>query len=772
MHVPLRLLGRRLPRTRGQVRVNGLTRPLVVRRDGWGIPHIEAGRSDDAWYGLGFCHAQDRAFQLELMLRIGRGTLAELVGSAGITADRMSRRLGFARVARAQLPLLQADVLAAMDGYVRGVNGGLERGLRARPHEFVLLRSQPSRWEPADVLSFAGLQAFALSANWDSELARLKILVDDGPDALRALEPRPPDDLPVTVPVGAAAGPAVDRLARDLAAFMAAAPSAGGSNAWAVAGSRTASGMPVLANDPHLAPRLPAPWYLAHLRCPEWEVAGASFVGAPVLPSAFNGHAAWGITAALTDQADLFVEELSEDGRRARGPTGWEDCQVRDEVIAVRGGDEVVERVIVTPRGPIISPLLEDAPAAISMAAVWLQGLPIRGFLETVAARSFEDFRAPFAEWPGPALNLVYADRGGHVAYQLVGQLPRRRSGNGTLPLPAWLPGAGWEDGLVPLAEMPATMDPAEGFVATANNRPAPDRAGPFLGHDFMEGFRQARIVEELTARPGWDVAACGRLQTDVTTVAWRSLREHLLTVPVADAEARRGVELLGAWDGQMSVDSAAASVYELWLAEMSELVAKAKAPHAWRWALGAGFGDLVPLTTFHTAAPGRLIRLLQEQPDGWFRDGWPMTAARALSAAVRRLGREHGADPAGWGWGRLRTLTLRHPLGDQPMLAGAFNLGPVPFAGDSTTPLQAASGPLRPLENPGFLPNMRAVMDLADPDASRWSLAGGQSGNPCSRHYRDLFDPWLRGDGVPMPFTPSAVAAATVDTLELEPST
>jgi penicillin amidase len=287
-----------------------------------------------------------------------------------------------------------------------------------------------------------------------------------------------------------------------------------------------------------------------------------------------------------------------------------------------------------------------------------------------------------------------------------------------------------------------------------------------------MEGFRQARIVEELTARRGWDVAACGRLQTDVTTVAWRSLRERLLTVPVADAEARRGVELLGAWDGQMSVDSAAASVYELWLAEMSELVAKAKAPHAWRWALGAGFGDLVPLTTFHTAAPGRLIRLLQEQPDGWFRDGWPMTAARALSAAVRRLGREHGADPAGWGWGRLRTLTLRHPLGDQPMLAGAFNLGPVPFAGDSTTPLQAASGPLRPLENPGFLPNMRAVMDLADPDASRWSLAGGQSGNPCSRHYRDLFDPWLRGDGVPMPFTPSAVAAATVDTLELEPST
>jgi penicillin amidase len=217
-------------------------------------------------------------------------------------------------------------------------------------------------------------------------------------------------------------------------------------------------------------------------------------------------------------------------------------------------------------------------------------------------------------------------------------------------------------------------------------------------------------------------------------------------------------------------VDSPAASVYELWLAEMSERVAKAVAPNAWRWALGEGFGNLVPLTSFHTAAPGRLIRLLDEQPDGWLADGWPMTAAGALSAAVQRLEREHGPDPAGWGWGRLRTLTLRHPVGDQRALAGAFNLGPVPFPGDATTPLQAATSPLRPLENPGFLPNMRAVMDLADPDASRWSLAGGQSGNPCSRHYRDLFDVWLSGDGVPIPFTPSAVEAATVATLELVP--
>jgi penicillin amidase len=285
-----------------------------------------------------------------------------------------------------------------------------------------------------------------------------------------------------------------------------------------------------------------------------------------------------------------------------------------------------------------------------------------------------------------------------------------------------------------------------------------------------MEGFRQARIVERLAEGDAWDVAACQRLQVDVESVAWRSLRPCLLALEPGDEDARLGLELLAAWDGRVAVESAAASVYELWIAEMSERIARAKAPSAWRWAIGAGFGDLVPLTSLHTAAPGRLIGLLREEPEGWFPDGWAAQSAAALSAAVRRLRAEHGPDPVAWGWGRLRTLTLRHPVGEQPMLADAFNLGPVPFPGDCTTPLQAASGPLDPFANPGFLPNMRAVIDLADPDAGRWSLAGGQSGNPCSRHYRDLFNVWLHGDGVPIPFTPAAVEAATVATLELLP--
>jgi penicillin G amidase len=766
----VRLLGRRLPRTRGRIRVDGLGDRLTIRRDRWGIPHVDAASEPDAWFALGFCHAQDRAFQLETLLRVGRGTLAALVGERGLAADRMSRRLGFRHLAEAQLPLLDPRVRIAVAAYAGGVNAGLTRRAGQRPHELVLLRARPTPWEATDVLAFAGLQAFALSSNWDSELARLKILSLDGPEALADLDPGHPAWLPVSVPVGAAAGAPLDRLAADLAAFAAAAPSGGGSNGWAIAGSRTASGRPLLANDPHLSPRLPAPWYLVHLRCPDWEVAGASFVGGPALPIGYNGHAAWGITAGLADQADMFVEEIGPDGASVREGADYVACQVRRELIEVRGGPAVEEVVLVTPRGPLVSPFLTGAPAAVSLSAVWLRPLPIRGLLDCVRARDFDSFRAPFTEWPGPSLNVVYADGEGHIGYQLVGQLPRRKRGFGTLPQPGWEAANGWLEELVPFDEMPSLFDPEAGFVATANNRPARDGDGPFLGFDFVEGYRQARIVAALSERADWDAHACGALQLDLACLPWRELREIALALPVADEAGRLGVELLAAWDGQVAADSPAASVYELWLADLAERVARARAPSAWRWSLGAGFGEVVPLTMFHTRSVGRLVRLLRQQPAGWFEHGWPVEAARALGAAVRRLASEHGPDPAAWAFGRLRPMTLRHPVGDSPTMASTFNIGPVPLGGDANTVAQAFSGPLFPFANPGFLANTRAVIDLADPDAGRWVLAGGQSGNPRSRHYGDLFDVWLRGEAVPIPWSEASVAAATVDKLILEP--
>ncbi len=349
----LRLLGRRFPRTRGEISVAGLTAPISVARDRWGIPHVAAANDDDAWFGLGFCHGQDRAFQLELRLRAGRGTLAEILGAPALPVDRLTRTLGFRRVADRQVSALDPDIYAMLEAYVAGINAAGAAG--PRPHELVLLRAKRTAWTVADVLALGGLQSVTLAGNWDAEVGRLAILESDGPEALLALHRPYADWLPATMPPGSVAGPSLDRLAGDLEALRDLVGGTGASNAWALASSRTSTGGPILANDPHLAPDVPAPWYLAHLQTPDWEVAGASFVGSPTFPSGHNGHVAWGITAACTDSADLFWEELSLEGNTARGPHGPEPLTRISEELAVRGGEPEVLEVIVTARGPVVT---------------------------------------------------------------------------------------------------------------------------------------------------------------------------------------------------------------------------------------------------------------------------------------------------------------------------------------------------------------------------------------------------------------------------------
>ncbi len=572
----LRTLGRRRPRTRGSLRVTGLEATVSISRDRWGILHIAAATESDAWFGLGFCHAQDRGFQLELLRRAGRGTLSEILGPATLSIDRVSRTLGFRRLAIAQRPLLDADVASTVDAYVAGVNAGAAAS--PRPHELVLLRAHRSRWEAEDVLAFLGLQSLALAGNWDTELARVQILLTDGADALRAVEPTYGEWLPAVMPVGSAAGPALGRVADDLASLRDLVAGAGASNAWAVAGARTTSGTPILANDPHLAPSIPAPWYLAHLRTPEWAIAGASFVGGPAFPSAHNGHAAWGITAACTDSVDLFWEEIDLEGSTARGPGGPDRVERLHEEIGVRGAASEVEEVIVTRRGPLITPLLDGLSMALTLRATWLEPVPVRGFIGVHVARDFATFRESFSDWAGPALNVVYADADGHIGWQLVGTLPSRVSGNGTLPTPAWADG--WADEHLPFDSLPYCLDPAEGLVASANNTPradAPD--APFLGVDWLDGYRAARIVGALASRDDWDVVTSAGLQMDVTCMPWNELRPFVVDAPRGDEAAEAGRAMLLEWDGVLDAGSAAASVYEHFVSELAAAVARQSAP-------------------------------------------------------------------------------------------------------------------------------------------------------------------------------------------------
>lgn len=764
------LLGRRLPITTGTLEVPGVSHPVLIRRDTYGIPYIEAEKDEDAWYGLGFCHGQDRAFQLEGLLRVARGTLAEVAGAEALPVDRLSRRIGFCHVAQQQLAASNNEIRQVLEAYARGVTDGAKVGCRKRAHEFALLRKGPTPYRAADALGMLQLMSFISATNWDSELVRLKILTEDGPEALAALDPAYPEWLPVTSPPGAVAGNSVDRLADDLAVFTATVGQGGGSNNWAIASSLTSTGRAILANDPHLPPMLPPYWYLAHVRTPGWAIAGASFVGSPTFPAGHNDSAAWGVTFGFVDNTDLFIEEIGPDGQSVREGDQFIPCGTRLETIHVKGGETIEEEVLVTPRGPVIGPAMEGEVGAISMRATWLDSRPIKGLAQIHHARSFDEFRNACDQWPAVPLNMVYADITGTVGWQLLGEAPQRRKGWGTIPLPGWDPEVGWEDTPVPFDEMPHLSDPENGFVATANNKPALEGQGPFLGIDWLDGYRLARIVEVLEARQDWDLVSTQALQMDQTSIPWRELRDAILSIPAKTDEAGQALAMLERWDGRVTAESTNATVFQFFVAQMVRRIVEAKAPLAAHWALGKGFTPLVPHSLFSLRRVGHLVRLIREQPTGWFERTWHEEMAGALTAAIKILRERYGTDPNQWAWGRVRPLTLRHPLGERAPFHRVFNLGPFAWGGDTNTVGQAAADAVDPSANSPVIASLRMVVDVGNWDENRFILPGGQSGNPLSPHYDDQLALWQRGEGLVIAWSPAKVNEITRFDLRLVP--
>jgi penicillin amidase len=769
-------LGRRLPRTTGVETVAGIDRPVTIHRDAWHIPHIFAGTDADAYYGMGFAQGQDRAFQIEITKRTAAGTLSELIGGEGLAVDRLARRLGLRHRAERQLADLRPDLRGRVEAFARGVTAGAgPLGSPDVAHEFTLLRAQPTPHTAADVVTTLKLQAFLLAGNWQDELVRLRVLTADGEAALRALDARLPAHLPAVQPVARAVGQLVDRLGEDLELLRGHVPLGGASNNWAVAGTRTATGRPLVANDPHLNPGLPAPWYLLHARTPDWAIAGAALVGTPGVAAGHNGHGAWGVTAGLTDDTDLFIEELGPDAATVRGPDGPVACEVRRETILVKDAEPVIEEVVEGPRGPLVGDTF-GGPAgadrvALSVRGVWLDGGPVQGLLDVATATSFDDFRARFVAWPGLALNLVWADSSGTIGWQLVGELPVRRTGTGAVPLPGWLPEAGWTDGRIPFAAMPSLRDPDLGFVATANNAPLAGGAA-FLGGDFLDGYRAAAILERLDARDDWDVDTTLALQLDTSSLPWLELRRTITALAGSDEDSRLALDLLRRWDGRVSADSPAAAVYELAMAELARRVVRARAPRAGHWLLGEAPVALLPHGLAGVKRTAHLVELVREQPDGWFEAGWPAVLLDVLAVAVRELRRTRGTSVGSWRWGDVRPLTLRHAVGRAvPRLSEVFDRGPFPLPGDATTIPQASPPSNDPTGDPVAIANLRMVVDVGAWERSRWVLAGGQSGNPVSPHYDDQLDRWRDGRAIPIPWSPDAVAAATVATLRLLPT-
>ena len=770
------LLRPRPPVVDGRLEVRGLDGPVTIRRDRWHVPHVDATTAHDAWWGMGFAQGQDRAFQITSFVHVATGRLAELTGADGLPVDRLMRRLGLAHASYASIGMPSDEVAVALDAFARGVSAGMTDGSTRPAVEFTLLRTRPRPVSAVDVASVVRLFAFLLAANWQDELARLAVFEADGPEALRALDERAAHDLPTTVglPEGEHAARA---LAADLDALARWVPVGGASNNWAVAGSRTRSGRPLVANDPHLPPSLPTFWYLAHVTCPDWSVAGAALPGTPAIAAGHNGYGAWGTTAGHCDETDLFLEQLRRDGDGAWSVLDGDDvvpAPVRREVISVRGGESHVEEVVVTPRGPIVGPALDGAPHGLSLAATWLDPDPIEGYLALPRARGVDDFREAFRAWPGMSLNVVWGDVDGHIAWQLAGGLPIRRTGHGTLPLPGWVEQVGW-DGRVAFDDLPHVVDPPEGRVATANNVPAPHGdgtggAGPFLGVDHLEGYRVAAIHEVLDERDDWDVTATLAAQQDTRSLPWRRARPVLVERPrPADPDAAVAWSVLAAWDGDVAADSPGAAVYELTMAALRRTIMATIAPRSAATLLAhAPVPGLVDDALGGLRGMAHTLATL-EDPRGLL--DVDRAVEDALAAAVRRL-RAYGDHVDDWAWGRVRPLRLHHPVSATArFLAPVFDRGPFPLGGDSHTIPQASPMPSDPIgSDPIGVVSLRMAVDLGDLEASRWVLPGGQSGDPSSPHYDDQLAVFLAGGAIPIPWSDAAVAQATRHTLTLTP--
>ncbi len=762
-------LGARRPRISGRLTVAGTAADVAIRRDRWGVPYVRAAGEADVFFGLGFCHAQDRAFQLEALLRVTRGTLAELAGQDAVAVDRFSRRVGLHRAARRHLGALGDRARATVEAYAAGINAARSCGAAPVPHELALLRARPTPWGAVDVLGYVHLQALSLNGNWRTELARLEVLAADGVEALLDVDAACRRADTVDAGAAAAAARACEALRADADAVAAWIPAAGGgSNGFAIAGARTRSGRAILANDPHLPPAVPGPVYLAHLRTDEWAAAGGTFVGAPGIVIGHNGTAAWGLTAGLADLADLFVEQLTDDGHGVRDGDEEVPCQVVRERIAVRGGEPVDEEVLVTPRGPIVATAPTGQGAALSLRTTWHEHPPKEMDLEHQRAGRLEDFTAGVTASSTLSLHWVFAEARGVVGRALGGRAPRRRSGWGLLPRPGWEPDAGWEDELVAPEAMPAGGPGGDGFVECANERPPIGDDDLFLGVDWADEFRGRRLREALAARDDWDLAAVRALQLDTVSLPWRELGPRVLATPATGDEARLGQALLHGWDGDVASGSAPAAVFELTTAALARRVVAERALNGHRGMLGASVDPLSPSTLLSAARVAHLLRALDDHPAGWAGHSWDELIGDALGEAVRALRAAAGPDPAGWAWGAVRPLRFRHPFGARRGLGGAFELGPLEWGGATHTPSAAVVSVLDPLSNPELVAVARFSVEAGDWDSARWVLPGGQSGNPCSPHYDDQLALWQRGDGIPIAWSEERIETVTTDTLVL----
>jgi penicillin amidase len=800
---------RALPELDGELAAAGLAGRVEVLRDRWGVPHIFAASDDDAYYALGYVHAQDRLFQLDLNRHAGQGRLSELFGERALRADKLFRTMAFHATAKRMLEEARPEARSAAEAYARGVNAAVAALDGRLPPEFAVLRHDFEPVKPDDFVGIMGFMAWGLNMSWHFDPLYEQLVAKVGAERAAELFPydhggvpsvHPPSGAVAPAAASAARGartprqePAATRgaeaaLARRLFAWedaeqdlLDALPSLRASNNWVIGPQKSATGRPILANDPHLGHALPGIWYEAHLQTPTQDVTGVTLVGFPLVVIGHNRDVAWGFTNVMLDGADFFVEKL--DPARPgmvmhRGE--WVPLEVRRETIHVKGEADVSLDVRVTPHGPIVNDLLaereetpvEDAPAPLAYQwnyAKATQANEVDGLWLLDRARDWDSFRAAVSHFGAVSQNAVYADRTGHIGLQTTGAVPRYTGKpDGTRLRTGWDGSDEW-DGFQPFGALPSSFDPPRGWLASANN-PTLAAMPYYISSQWEPVDRATRIGELIEATPKLAVEDVERIQGDTLLVSAREIAPLVVAAfeaqPPKEAPLRAAVAELRGWGGEMDPERAAPSLfavfyrrlfYALFEDELGEELAKGYRAR----------GNVSAIMMRAVAEHG---------PDRWWDDtrtpaveDRDLILRRTFAAAVTDLRGTLGGEPATWRWGRLHTLTLTHPLSAVPLLGRYFDRGPfaVPGATSTVNKMEYRERDFRVAHGP----SMRQITDFANLDASLAVLPGGESGIPASPHYDDHAALWRRGEYHPFPLSRPAVEAVTAHRLTLVPA-
>ena len=764
-----------LPQLEGTLTLSGLKAPVEIVRDRHGVPHIYAGSVEDAQFGLGFAHAQDRLWQMEMNRRIGSGRLSEALGAATLDADKFLRTLGVRRVAEATLKALSAEARGQLDAYTAGVNAFLAQRAGPLPPEFLLTGVSPEPWHSADSVAWIKMMAWDLGGNWRSELLRMRLAKKLSTAQIGEFLPPYPGDAPLAI---ADYGALYRQLDAGKLASLAipGLTEAGASNNWVVAGSRTVSGKPLLANDPHLGLAAPAVWYFAHLSAPGLEVMGATLPGVPGVVLGRNQRIAWGMTNTYPDVQDLYIERVDAAGQ-VLSPQGWQKLATRSEVIKVKGGADVALTVRASRHGPLISdvfkPAAEALPHGYALALAWTtlreEDLSMQAGGKFASAANWSEFLAAARDFHSPQQNIVYADIDGNIGFIAPGRVPVRKPGTdlkGQAPAPGWDAKYDW-DGFIAFEDLPQSYNPAAGSIVTANDKIVPNDYPHYLTSEWNPPYRADRIAQLLAATPKHTTQSFARIQADTVSLRVREILPLLLTARSQGAEAKQVLRELSQWDGNMAVEGAEPLIVSAWLRELGRLIYADELGDLFdgAWEHRATF---IYNVLADTGGQGRWCDDITTPAKESCADLLP----RALDLALADLTRRYGNDRRQWRWGEAHFALSEHrPFGRQPQLAKFFDVR-VPSPGDTYT-VNVGSHTLANEAAPfasRHAASLRAVYDLADLDKSMYIHSTGQSGNVLSPLYSNFAERWSRAEYIPMSMKRSDAAADSLGTLRLQP--